>query len=71
MNYIAPNSIAKANSAIIVPATELIIDTDRTLSVFASDIILTKPSVSLLTFALELAKKGNFPILYLIFLFTY
>ena len=36
----------------------------NTLSVFASARIFTKPSVSLLTFALELAKKGNLPTLY-------
>ena len=65
----APNSIAKASSAIIVPASAEIIDTPKTLSVFSSAIILTKPSVSLLTYALEFAKKGNFPTLYLIFSF--
>ena len=66
---LAPNSIARANSAIIVPATALIIDAPKTLSVFSSAIILTKPSVSELIFALEFAKNGNFPTLYLIFSF--
>ena len=66
---LAPNSIARANSAIIVPATALIIETPKTLSVFSSAIILTKPSVSELIFAREFAKNGNFPILYLIFSF--
>ena len=66
---LAPNSIANANSAIIVPASELIIETPKTLSVFSSAITFTKPSVSLLTLALELAIKGNLPILNLIFSF--
>ena len=66
---LAPNSIAIAASAIMVPATAPIIETPKTLSVFSSAIILTNPSVSLLTFALEFAKNGNFPTLYLIFSF--
>ena len=40
----------------------------KILSVFESARIFTNPSDSLLTFALELAKNGNFPILYEIFL---
>ena len=60
---LAPNSIANDNSAIMVPARELIIETPKTLSVFASAKIFTKPSVSELTLALEFAKNGNLPIL--------
>ena len=38
--------------------------TPNTLSEFESANIFTNPSVSLLTFALEFAKKGNLPTLY-------
>ena len=60
---LAPNSIAKAISAIISPQCGPIICTPSTLSVSLSAKIFTNPSVSLLTFALELAKKGNLPTL--------
>jgi len=41
----------------------------KILSDFSSAIIFTKPSVSLLTLALEFARNGNFPTLYLTFSF--
>ena len=57
---LAPNSIANAISAIISPQCGPIICTPKTLSDLLSAKIFTKPSVSLLTFALELAKKWKF-----------
>ena len=60
---LAPNSIAIDNSAIISPACGPIICTPNTLSVSLSVNILTKPSVSSMAFALELARKENYPIL--------
>ena len=60
---LAPNSIARAISAIMSPQCGPIICTPKTLSVLASANIFTNPSVSLLTFALEFAKNGNLPTL--------
>lgn len=61
--------MANTTSAIIFPTCGPIIWTPITLSVFSSTNIFTNPSVSLFTFALELAKNGNFPILYAILSF--
>mgnify|MGYP001385113299 CR=1 FL=1 len=41
--------------------------TPKTLSVLLSAKILTNPSVALFTLALELARKGNLPTLYVLF----
>merc|ERR1719370_1522715 len=60
----APYSIARAASLIISPAPGPIIWAPRSLSVFLSPRILTRPSVSLLDLALLFAAKGNFPTLY-------
>ncbi len=58
----APNSIASAASAIIVPASGPMICTPSTRSVAASASTLTKPSVSAFVRARALAENGNFPI---------
>src|SRR5215813_13840756 len=59
----APNSMATAASAIMLPASGHRIWTPSTRSLLASASILTKPSVSRLTLARGLAEKGNFPTL--------
>ena len=60
---VAPNSIACAAWAIIVPATEAIIHTPSTRSVLASAMTFTKPSGSRLVLARLLASIGNLPTL--------
>ena len=57
----APNSIASASSAIIVPASGPMMWTPRTSSVAASARIFTKPSVSPLARAREFAWNGKAP----------
>src|SRR5215470_8905187 len=59
----APNSIATAASAIMLPASGPMIWTPSTRSVLASARIFTKPSVCMLTLARPLAVNGNFPVL--------
>ena len=60
---VAPNSIACAAWAIIVPATEAMHHTPSTRSVLASAMTFTKPSGSWLVLARLLASIGNLPIL--------
>ena len=60
-SLVAPNSIACAAWAIMVPATDAIAHTPSTRSVFASAMIFTSPSGSWLVLARELASIGNFP----------
>lgn len=62
----APYSNPKTASAIISPPPYPRMWTPRILSVSFSVITLINPSVLPLALALELAKKGNFPIAYLI-----
>ena len=57
---VAPNSIACAACAIIVPARLEMIHTPSTRSFLASARTLTKPSVSRSVFARPLAMNGNF-----------
>src|SRR5438105_2376421 len=59
----APNSIATAASAIMLPASGPRMCTPSTRSVLASARIFTNPSVCMLTLARPLAVKGNFPVL--------
>src|SRR6516225_8067124 len=59
----APNSMATAASAIILPASAPTMWTPSTRSVLASARIFTKPSVCRFTFARPLAVKGNLPVL--------
>ena len=59
----APNSIATAASAIMLPASAPRMCTPSTRSVLASARIFTKPSVCWLTLARPLAVNGNFPAL--------
>src|SRR5215813_8030116 len=59
----APNSIATAASAIMLPASGPRMWTPRTRSVLASARIFTKPSVCRLTLARPLAVNGNLPAL--------
>src|SRR5262245_34161964 len=59
----APNSIATAASAIMLPASGPMMWTPSTRSVLASARIFTKPSVCRLTLARPLAVNGNFPAL--------
>jgi hypothetical protein len=62
---LAPYSSARVPSAIISPAFEPMMWMPNILSVVASESIFTKPSLSRVVFALELAEKGNCPVLYL------
>src|SRR5262249_11575135 len=59
----APNSMATAASAIMLPASAPTMWTPSTRSVLASARIFTKPSVCRFTFARPLAVKGNLPVL--------
>ena len=61
---LAPYSIPITASEIISPAPGPMIWAPSILSVFLSDKILTMPSVLELALALELAKKGNVPLVY-------
>ena len=61
---LAPNSIATPISAINSPAWGPIICAPNTLSVISSAKIFTKPYVSSMALALELAINENLPTLY-------
>lgn len=60
----APYSMASTASAINSPALGPIIWNPKILSVFLSASTFTNPGYSSFVFALEFAKKGNFPFVY-------